>query len=126
VTRALIKAAHRLEADAIIIATIVVAVSGHPNRDQHLLERARQSALDLEASATDHLDQLLDESMTEDEIFVSQDDPLTAIVHNSQDAPVVVIGSHHSRRIDGFLAGAIAHHLPAIIPGPVALIPLAE
>jgi nucleotide-binding universal stress UspA family protein len=82
--------------------------------------------LDLEASATDHLNQLLEESTTEDEIFVSLDDPLTAIIRNSQGAPVIVIGSHHSRRIDGFLAGAIAQHLPAISPCPVALIPLAE
>ncbi len=127
---------------------IVVAVSGDTTRDRQLLEWARrfggkdqrltvvyslapqlshrQGASDLEAAAAEHLNQLLEDSTTDDEIVISLHDPLTAIIDNSATAPLTVIGSHHSRRIEGFLAGAIAQHLPAVSPCAVALIPLTD
>jgi nucleotide-binding universal stress UspA family protein len=52
------------------------------------------------------------------------DHPVDALAEASADAALVVVGSHRSSRMVGFVTGSIAQHLPAIVHCPVALVPL--
>lgn len=132
---------------------IVVALGGNADSDARLIDWARRFAdgrhglelvysvsphgaaktvagaglkSELDAGVTAHMRELLGDTEADDHTTVSADDPLTAIIEASKSAPLAVIGSHHSRRVGGFLTGAIAQHLPAINPCPVAIIPLTD
>ncbi len=72
------------------------------------------------------MNQLLGEVNSEDRVTVSFEDPLTALVEASNASPLAVIGSRRSSRVGGFLTGAVAQHLPAVSPCPIAIIPVEE
>ena len=127
---------------------VVVGISGQPWRDRRLVDWARTAAAghplqlvhalppdmepsrnvstyDPEVHALEDIDRLLDRAGPDDRGKVVYDDPISALIGPTSDgASLIVIGTHHSTRLGGFLTGAIAQHLPAVSPCPVALIPL--
>jgi nucleotide-binding universal stress UspA family protein len=54
------------------------------------------------------------------------DHPVPALVAASTDASMIVVGSHRSSRMTGFLTGSIAQHLPTLSACPVAIVPVIE
>ncbi|MEO6124654.1 MAG: universal stress protein [Ilumatobacteraceae bacterium] len=52
------------------------------------------------------------------------DDPITALIDASQQAALIVVGSHRSSRLAAYLTGALANHLPSVSQCPVAIVPL--
>ena len=52
------------------------------------------------------------------------DHPISALQTASRDAALIVVGSHRSSRMTGFLTGSIAQHLPTMSACPVAIVPV--
>ena len=71
----------------------------------------------------ERLDQIAADGVATDTAVVF-DHPVDALAEASADAALVVVGSHRSSRMVGFVTGSIAQHLPAIVHCPVALVPL--
>jgi nucleotide-binding universal stress UspA family protein len=78
---------------------------------------------DPETEMSDELTGLLPEGWSWD-VSVVLDDPLSALMSAATAASLIVIGSHRSSRVAGFMTGAIAHHLPALSSCPIALVPI--
>ena len=51
---------------------------------------------------------------------------LPALIAASEHASMLVVGSHRSSRMAGFLTGSIAQHLPTMSKCPVAIVPVTE
>ena len=52
--------------------------------------------------------------------------PVHALAEASADATMIVVGSHRSSRMTGFLTGAIVQHLPTLASCPVAVVPVTD
>ena len=137
-------------ADEVIAGTVVIGLGGDDDSDARLLGWARAvtdgdcplvllHAIDptlvallpgddardvFEGYALAHLDSIA-ASDPRCERLVAFDHRLTALAEASQHASMLVVGSHRSSRMSGFVTGSIAQHLPAISACPVAMFPLA-
>ena len=59
-----------------------------------------------------------------DALSVVFDEPLVGLAEASTSASLVVVGSHRSSRMSGYLMGSIAQHLPTMASCAVAVVPL--
>lgn len=57
---------------------------------------------------------------------VMTDHPISALRDASQDAALLVVGSHRASRMSGFLTGSIVQHLPTVTACPIAIVPVTE
>lgn len=119
---------------------IVVAVTDRPDDDGELVAWAARAARDgtrlrlvladeSSAAADDTADRLRQWLSAQDvaldgAVRVVAADPITALVDASEDASMIVVGSHQSSRLVAYITGAVANHLPAVSRCPVALVPL--
>lgn len=133
--------------------TIVIGVTGNHQDDEELLRWACQAATDSHTrfdlvcsdvstrsssrqtkSSGDELDPLdlsrieawLDrqDSPNPCRVVCVTSDPITALLDASEQASLIVVGSHRSSRLAAYLTGALANHLPSVSKCPVAIVPL--
>lgn len=79
----------------------------------------------LEARVANYMEELGAEGQPKEPTVVFND-PLAALAEASIGADLVIVGSHRSSKVSGYLTGSMAQHLPAMASCPVALIPMTD